>query len=350
MNQQKAAAFKDKYGPWAIVTGASSGIGRAITTELAAKGLNLVLVARRQTELEQVARHLSAQHGVETRVLAADLASVTALTQIESATKDLDVGLLVAAAGFGTAGDFMKAKLEDELAMLDVNCRAVMQLGLHFGKRFAERGRGGLILFGSLVGYQGTPHAAHYAATKAYVQTLAEALHVELAPKGVDVLSSAPGPVHSGFGARADMKMGAAEKPETVARATLNALGKKMTVTPGALSKFLTWSLMTAPRGLRVRIMGKIMGGMTRRSMPSRNRILASHNDAAARILVFSRSPSHSPRGLDFGDVDLAHVHHRGARAFGFRAASGHGFREHEGRDSMSFPQVPMTNLRCISN
>ena len=264
MNQQKDGRFKTKYGAWAVVTGASSGIGRAMAAELAAKGLNLVLVARRQTELEQLARNLSAQHGVEMRVLTADLASAAALNQIESETKDLDVGLLVAAAGFGTAGDFLAARLEDELAMLDVNCRAVMQLSLHFGKRLAERGRGELILFGSLVGFQGTPHAAHYAATKAYVQTLAEALHVELAPKGVDVLSSAPGPVSSGFAARADMKMGAAEKPETVARATLNALGRKMTVTPGPLSKLLTWSLMTAPRGLRVRIMGKIMGGMTK--------------------------------------------------------------------------------------
>ena len=264
MNEQKAELFKTKYGKWAVITGASSGIGRAMATELAAKGLNLVLVARRQAELEQLAKDLSARHRVETRVLTVDLATAKALTQIASETQNLDIGLLVAAAGFGTAGNFLDAKLEEELAMLDVNCRAVMQLSLHFGKRFAERGRGGLILFGSLVGYQGTPRAAHYAATKAYVQSLAEALHVELAPKGVDVLSSAPGPVNSGFAARADMKMGAAEKPETVARATLNALGKKMTVTPGALSKFLTWSLMTAPRGLRVRIMGKIMGGMTR--------------------------------------------------------------------------------------
>ena len=257
--------FNTRYGKWALVTGASSGIGRAMAFELAAKGLDLLLVARRPAELEQIAKNLSARQGVEVRVLAADLATATALTRIESETKDLDIGLLVAAAGFGTAGNFLEAKLEDELAMLDVNCRAVMQLSLLFGKRFAERGRGGLILFGSLVGYQGTPRAAHYAATKAYVQSLAEALHVELAPKGVDVLSSAPGPVNSGFAARADMKMGAAEKPETVALATLNALGKKMTVTPGALSKLLTWSLMTAPRGLRVRIMGSIMGGMTKR-------------------------------------------------------------------------------------
>jgi short-subunit dehydrogenase len=264
MNTSKNQTFVTRYGTWAIITGASSGIGRAMATELAAKGLNLVLVARRQAELEQVAKYLSARYGMEILVLAADLATATAITKIESETNTLDVGLLVSAAGFGTAGNFLDAKLEDELAMLDVNCRAVMQMSLHFGKRLAERGRGGLILFGSLVGYQGTPHATHYAATKAYVQTFAEALHVELAPKGVDVLSSAPGPVASGFGARADMKMGAAEKPETVARATLAALGKKMTVTPGALSKLLTWSLMTAPRGLRVRIMGKIMGGMTK--------------------------------------------------------------------------------------
>jgi short-subunit dehydrogenase len=264
MSLKQREQFRSRYGTWAVVTGASSGIGRAVATELAVKGLNLVLVARRQAELGQIAKDLSGKHGVETRVLAADLATATALTLIEMETEDLDVGLLVAAAGFGTAGNFIDAKLEDELAMLDVNCRAVMRLSLHFGRRLAKRGRGGLILFGSLVGYQGTPRAAHYAATKAYVQTLAEALHVELAPKGVEVLSSAPGPVNSGFSARAGMKMSAAEKPETVARATLNALGRKMTVTPGLISKFLTWSLMSAPRGLRVRIMGKIMEGMTR--------------------------------------------------------------------------------------
>jgi len=137
-------------------------------------------------------------------------------------------------------------------------------LSLHFGRRFAQRGRGGLILFGSLVGYQGAPRAGHYAATKAYVQTLAEALHVELAPKGVAVLSSAPGPVRPGFASRARMHMGAAETPEIVAQATLNALGMRMTATPGILSKILTGSLMVAPRSLRVRIMGRIMGGMTK--------------------------------------------------------------------------------------
>jgi len=98
---------------------------------------------------------------------------------------------------------------------------------------------------------------------KSNVQTLAEALHMELAPRGVDVLASAPGPVRSGFADRARMKMNAAETPETVACATVAALGNRMTVTPGTLSKFLTWSLMTTPLSLHVRIMGKIIGGMT---------------------------------------------------------------------------------------
>ena len=184
--------------------------------------------------------------------------------RFEEETRELDVGLLVAAAGFGTSGDSIDGNLEDELSMLNVNCRAVMELSLHFGRRLVQRGRGGIILFGSLVGYQGTPRAAHYAATKAYIQTFAEGLHREMAPKGVDVLASAPGPVLSGFGERARMQMGLAEKPARVARVTLAALGRRMTVTPGLISKFLTWSLMTAPRGLRVSIMGQIMGGMTR--------------------------------------------------------------------------------------
>jgi len=258
------SAFCSNYGKWAMVTGASSGIGRAMVQELAKAGLSLVLVARREAELKQLAAQMSASHGVQTRVLSADLAIREEVQRIEEETSGLEVGLLVAAAGFGTSGDFMDANLEDESSMLDVNCRAVMELSLHFGRRMVKRGGGGIILFGSLVGYQGTPRAAHYAATKAYIQTFAEGLNREMAPKGVDVLASAPGPVLSGFGERARMQMGLAEKPDRVARVTLAALGRQMTVTPGLISKFLTWSLMTAPRGLRVSIMGQIMGGMTR--------------------------------------------------------------------------------------
>jgi short-subunit dehydrogenase len=263
MTTSRKNIFFTRYGPWAVVTGASSGIGRAIAVELAAAGLNLTLVARNATELARLAAEVTARHGVLTDTVVADLSEPAGVEVVRAATAARDVGFMVAAAGFGTAGAFLDADETEECAMLEVNCRAVLALSLHFGRRFAERGRGGMVLFGSLVAYQGVPRAAHYAATKAYVQSLAEALHVELAPRGVDVLAVAPGPVRSGFAARSRMRLGAADTPEVVARATLAALGRSMSVVPGLVGKLLTYSLMTAPRALRVRIMAKIMGGMT---------------------------------------------------------------------------------------
>lgn len=116
----------------------------------------------------------------------------------------------------------------------------------------------------SLLAFQGVPRAANYAATKAYVQSLAEGLRVELAPFGVDVVASAPGPIHSGFGARAAMTMSMGQTPDVVARTTLDALGRWGTVRPGWLSKLLEASLSFLPRWGRVRILTLVMGGMTK--------------------------------------------------------------------------------------
>ena len=256
--------FRERYGPWAVVTGASEGIGREIALRLAESGLNLILVARRRELLEELASRLASQWGIQTRALTADLGTLAGINAVQTGTEDLDVGLLIAAAGFGTAGLFLSADLAREYDMLEVNCRAVLTLSHHFAQRLAKRGRGGIVLMASLVGFQGVPYAAHYAATKAYVQSLAEALQVELAPMGVDVLASAPGPVKSGFAKRADMIMGLAIEPVSVAQATLDALGRKATVAPGLLSKILTYSLIVLPRWGRVRVMKGVMGGMTK--------------------------------------------------------------------------------------
>ena len=266
MTTSRQNQLLNRYGPIAVITGASSGIGRAIAVELAAAGFDLLLVARGGPALHILAGELTLIHGAERRFtpLVADLGTPTGIDALLVTTRHLNVGLLVAAAGFGTAGEFIAADLGNELNLLDVNCRAPLILAHHFGKCFATTRRGGIILFGSLVGFQGAPRAAHYAATKAYIQTLAEGLHHELKPHGVDVLACAPGPVSSGFATRSRMRMGGTDDPEQVARGTLAALGRRMTATPGRLSKILTASLMTAPRFLRVRIMGKMMGGMTR--------------------------------------------------------------------------------------
>ena len=251
------------YGPWALVTGASDGIGQAFARHLAAEGLHLVLVARRGAALEALASELRQAHGVQCRVLAMDLSALAAIRQLAEATADLDLGLLVAVAGFGTSGPLLDAELSGEINMVDLNCRAVMAQAWHFGQRLARRRRGGLVLMSSLLAFQGTPRAAHYAATKAYVQTLAEGLRVEWAPLGLDVIASAPGPIRSGFEARANMQMAQALPPEVVARVTMQALGRRTTVRPGWLSKLLGWSLATLPRWGRVRVITQVMKGMT---------------------------------------------------------------------------------------
>lgn len=259
----KAKKHLDKYGSWALVTGASDGIGLAFVYELAKRGFNLVLVARRKEILESVKRDVLKIHDIKVMIIDADLGTEDGVASMLLETKSLDLGLLVAAAGFGTSGNFINNSLREELAMIDVNCRSVVEQNHAFAKRFQEQGRGGIILFGSLVGFQGTPRAANYAATKGFIQVLAEGLRVELKPYGVDVLAVSPGPVNSGFSTRANMQMGNVDKPDSVAREALAALGNKATVRPGFLGKLLGYSMCITPRPIRVRIMEKVMGNMT---------------------------------------------------------------------------------------
>jgi len=253
-----------RYGPVAIVTGASDGIGRAFAVELAEGGFDLVLVARRAAVLDEVKADLAARFGRNARVVVADLAERAGVKAVIDATANDDVGLVVASAGFGTSGNFVEGSVDDELQMIDVNCRAVAELAHHFGRRLVQRQRGGLVLLSSLVAFQGVPRPANYAATKAWVQSLAEGLRQELQPLGVDVIACAPGPVGSGFAERAQMQMGTTTPGAVVARQSLAALGRQTTVRPGWLGKLLGWSLALLPRAGRVRVMSLVMGGMTR--------------------------------------------------------------------------------------
>lgn len=249
---------------WAVVTGASDGIGRAFAHALAAQGHALVLVARRGPLLQALATELQQAHGTACLVFECDLSRPGSVASLDAATRDLDVGLLVAAAGFGTSGPLLDADLDTELQMLDVNCRAVLALCWLFGRRMRERGDGGIVLMSSLLAFHGVPGAAHYAATKAWVQTLAEGLRMELAPHGVRVIASAPGPIATGFAARARLHMPDAMPPQVVAHQTLAQLGRRTTVRPGWLSKLLGWSLALLPRWGQVRVIAQVMKGMTK--------------------------------------------------------------------------------------
>lgn len=263
LSQKERLRLRSKYGPWALVTGASSGIGKSIAENLAASGFNLVLVARRKQELLRLAEEFHNRHDIETYVLAENLADTNAVKRIELATANLRIGLIALSAGFGTSGYFHAADVRGEIEMLRVNVEAPMLLTRYFANQFVRQRRGGIILMSSLVAFQGVPFAAHYAATKAYVQSLGEALATELKPSGVDVLVAAPGPVASGFGERAGMQMGNPPDASHIGAPILRKLGRGYLVMPGFLSKFLIFSLKSVPRRFAVKIMQIIMGSMT---------------------------------------------------------------------------------------
>lgn len=257
-----------RYGSWAIVTGASEGLGRAFAHRLAARGSNLVLVARRGAALNALAEELQVAHAIRCIVMPIDLGKPESVAVLDEQTGSLDVGLVVAAAGFGSIGPFLDQPLDDEVDMLAVNAAAVLRTAHVFGRRLRLRGSGGLVVFGSVVAFQGTPLSANYAATKAYVQSLAEALAIEWEDDGVDVLSCAPGPVATGFAARAGMAMGKAANPDELVEPCLDALGRRTTIRPGGLAKLLGYALMTLPRSIRSRVLHQVMRGMLPRGKP----------------------------------------------------------------------------------
>lgn len=256
--------LQSKYGEWAIVTGATSGIGKEIATQLAAAGLNLVLTGRRAELLYRIAMNLQETHQIKTIAEAGDLSVRSEVESLLEKTATHNIGLAVLNAGFGMSGELVDSNLDTNLNMLDVNCRAVFIMTHHFARQFKAQQRGGIILLSSMLGFQGTANTVHYAATKAYVQSMGEGLAVELKPHGVDVLCAAPGPVGTGFAERADMKMDNPMTPTTVAIPILKALGRKSTVLPGRLTKVLTYSLSTLPRSRRVRVLSKVMEGMSK--------------------------------------------------------------------------------------
>lgn len=220
--------FATKYGPVALVTGASSGIGAAFAELLAGKGLDLILVARRADRLAELKARLEAQHGVTVRPVVADLADANASTAIVEAVADLDVGLVISNAGFSMKGDHAANDAAVMTEMLMVNCQAPLQLTRGFIPRLRARKQGGIILVSSIEGLMGCPYSAAYSGTKALVKALGEGLWAELQPNGIDVLTLCPGATESEAAARSGIDLSKLEnvmKAEEVAALTLDNLG-----------------------------------------------------------------------------------------------------------------------------
>ena len=249
----------------ALVTGASAGIGDAFARNLAKKGYDLVLVARRRDRLDQLAAELTAAHGVAVEVIEADLSQAGAVSSVEQRLSRGDIDLLVNCAGFGTRGEFGDLPLERELEEIDVNVRALTRLSHAALAPMTQQRRGAIINVASVGAFQPVPYMATYAATKAYVLSFSEALHEEVRRHGVTVTCLCPGPVKTEFQQVAGvdqrrLRMGWVS-PDKVVAAALRAAAKGRAITvPGPLNVLTS----TAPRFTPRFLVRKIAGAMFR--------------------------------------------------------------------------------------
>ena len=216
----------EKYGPWALITGGSEGVGAGFARQLAAQGFKLVLVARKPEPLDELANELRVG-GTEVRVLSADLSKPDVLDHVRTVTDDIEVGLLIYNAGANnTRGRFVELPEEVTQSVIAINVLGQVNFARHYGAAMCERGRGGIILTGSLGGYMGSPSLVAYTAAKAFSRTFTEALWAECEPLGVDVLHLVIGFTATPAMARLGMDLTHAQAPEDVAREGLDNLAK----------------------------------------------------------------------------------------------------------------------------
>lgn len=252
----------------ALVTGASFGIGEAFARELASKKTDLVLVARSQDKLQQLATELQDKHAIAIEVIALDLtepgAGKTLLDKITA--KGLTIDLLINNAGFGDYGAFSDRPLEKQLAMIQLNVTAVVELTGLFLPVMKQRGGGAIVNVSSIAAFQPIPYMSIYAATKAFLLNFTEAIWAENKDSGVRILAVCPGPTESQFYDRADfpdsmggMNGSTMDSPEKVVRETFNALEKgQSTIVTGGIGNQLIVNLPRfVPRDLLVSVVGK---------------------------------------------------------------------------------------------
>lgn len=255
--------FNEKYGKWALVTGATSGIGEAITHELAKKGLNILLVARNAEQLTLKSSLLNEKYGIETAIVSADISSAEGLVKIKTETEKFQIGLLALAAGIEVNGAFEKNDLQKEIQVARVNVISTLELTHHFSQKMIQRGSGGILFIASLSGHMPNPYFANYAGTKAYVLNFGASLYGELKPKGVDVTVLSPGltttPMISDNGVDWSKTPMQALSPEKVAQTGINALGKNLIAIPGGKNKIMAAMAKHSPLKMQSEMNEKMM-------------------------------------------------------------------------------------------
>ena len=261
----KTTFFTNRYGSWALIAGASEGLGEAFAEELAKRGLNIILIARRENLLQKISKKLQAKYDVEVLALPLDLTSPDMYEIIKTKTKDLDIGLLVYNAGLGPIGLFTTHSIETHLKVIHLNCVGPMILTHHFCSIMKEKGRGGIILLSSMVGLQGSPIHAHYGATRAYTRHLAESLWYEMKKYNVQVIACVAGATETpNYLLSKPKDKGLIKpkptKPEKVVKAAVRGLVRnKHRVIPGFANKLVVKFILNLMSSkTRIRMMGSI--------------------------------------------------------------------------------------------
>lgn len=257
--QRDAGSFRRQYGPWALVAGASDGIGECFARRIAGAGVHVALLARREPLLNELAGDLEATSGVQTRVIVGDLTGDDLMERVEAGTRDLDVGLLVYNAGaVHGAAKFHDQPVDHALGLVRLNCSSPVQLVHRFGGAMKERGRGGIVLMTSVAALAGSSYTASYAATKMFDLVLAEALWHEMAPAGVDVMAAIAGatrtPSMLSSNEAFESYPGLME-PDDVARGALAHLGDGPTWVAGETNRQAVAGLRALPRVQAINMM-----------------------------------------------------------------------------------------------
>jgi short-subunit dehydrogenase len=229
--------FKDKYGKYALITGASAGIGKEFAYILGEKALDLILVARRDEKLKEIAEEIKNKHKVECLVIKKDLTEENSYKELFDLTIRYDIGLLVNNAGFGYYGRFINQNEEKLKDMLKLNVVTFAMLTRLFAEHFVKRGRGGIILVSSLAAFQPTSGMAQYGATKGFELQLGEALSEEIKGKNVDITILCPGATVTEFQITAEGVPHSGMNARKVAMCAVNNLGRKVISIPGWQNK-----------------------------------------------------------------------------------------------------------------
>ena len=254
--------WKRRYGEWALVTGASSGLGADFVRQLAKKKMNIILVARRVDKMNAVAEEVENECSVKTQVIGQDLIKSDAVDNIKNKVGDKEIGVLINNAGYGMLGKFHENDYDYQIEMVKLNCVVPVALSHAFIDQMVKRGKGAVIFLASTAAYQGVPLFSVYAATKVFNLFLAEGLWGEYRKQGIDIMGLSPGYTTTEFQSHAHIthaKGPTPAKSENVVELAIRKLGKRPSIVHGALNYIGAFSSRLMPRGTSVKLSGAIM-------------------------------------------------------------------------------------------